>query len=238
MATSVQKTPYQKWQETVDQGKADKRWAEHDKLIEATVNDFNQRLAKLGAGYKPLDKRLVKAMVWVESGGPDNAAWKTRPMQIGNPGDPGLAALLGGKEGGDLVLAAEHKRQLAAGANTAAGNILAGVAYLLMRAGTYKHQSVAHATDTKVYEVTVKAGDSLDKIAKAHGSTVDMLTSLNPGARGMIKPGQVLKLRKASIQQVVASWATVDAAFAARKYNVGDPQYKQKLEYCLSIMPK
>ena len=177
-------------------------------------------------------------MVWTESGGPDNQAWKTRPMQIGNPGDPGLAALLGGQEGGDLVLTADQKRSLGQGVGTPAANILAGVAYLLMRSGNYQFQSVASTTDLTTYEVTVKPGDSLDKIARANGTTVAMLGSMNPAAKAIIKPGQVLKYRKAAIQKVVTTWQTVNTAFAALRYNKGDPAYQKKLEYCLLIMPK
>lgn len=237
-APSPQKTPYEKWQDTVRAGKTGPRWAMHDGIIEATVNEFNARLTKASTSYRALDKRLIKAIVWVESGGPNNAAWSTRPMQIGNPGDPGLAALLGGKEGGDLILTAEQRRALAAGVGNPAANILAGTAYLLMRAASFAHKSVASATDAKVYEVTVKAGDNLEKIAKANGTTVDMLQGSNPAAKAMIKPGQLLKFRKASVLQLITGWQTVNTAFAASKYNTGDANYQTKLEFCLSLMPQ
>lgn len=231
------KTPYEKWQDTINVAKTDKRWDEHDNLISSTVLEFNNRLAK-STGYRALDKKLIKAMVWVESGGPDNIAWNQRPMQIGNVGDPGLAALLGGKEGGDLILSVAQKTTLKAGASGRGPNILAGTAYLLMRAARYVHKSVPDALDSKIYDVTVKPGDSLEKIAKANASTVEMLKSLNPTALVMIKPGQVLKLKKASIQQVITAWTAITTDFAASRYNIGDPKYKQKLEYCLSLMPK
>lgn len=231
------KTPYEKWQDTINAAKTDKRWNEHDNLISSTVLEFNNRLAK-STGYGALDKKLIKAMVWVESGGPDNVAWSQRPMQIGNAGDPGLAALLGGKEGGDLILSVAQKTSLKAAASGPGPNILAGTAYLLMRAASYAYKSVPDALDSKVYDLTVKPGDSLEKIAKANGSTVEMLKSLNPAALVMIKPGQVLKLKKASIQQVITAWTAITTDFAARRYNIGDPKYKQKLDYCLSLMPK
>lgn len=236
-ATPLTKSPYEKWQTTVDQARTDARWNEHDKLIIATVQAFNGQLTK-SAGYRALDFKLVKAMLWVESGGPGNTAWTQRPMQIGNPGDPGLAALLGGKEGGDLILTAAQKKVLQSGTATPVTNILAGTAYLLMRAASYAYQSVPDANDSKLYDITVKAGDSLDKIARTHGSTVEMLKSLNPGALVMIKPGQVLKLKKASIQQGITGWTAITTDFAARRYNVGDSKYKQKLDYCLGLMPK
>jgi hypothetical protein len=33
-------------------------------------------------------------------------------------------------------------------------------------------------------------------------------------------------------------WTAITTDFAARRYNIGDPKYSQKLEYCLSLMPK
>ncbi len=231
------KTPYEKWQDTINLAKTDTRWNQHDILISATVLEFNGRLANF-TGYRALDKKLIKAMVWVESGGPDNTAWNQRPMQIGNAGDPGLAALLGGKEGGDLILSAAQKTTLKASASGPGPNILAGTAYLLMRAASYAYKSIPDAQDGKVYDVPVKSGDSLEKIAKANASTVEMLKSLNPTALVIIKPGQVLKLKKASVQQVITGWTAITADFAARRYNTRDPMYKQKVEYCLSLMPK
>jgi LysM repeat protein len=232
---SPPKTAYQKWQDTVAGGKTDTRWAGYDAKIKLVVADFNTRLGST-TGYKPLDWRLVKAMVWVESGGPDNAAWKLRPMQIGNPGDAGLAALLSDKEGGEIILTPEMKKRLTTGSSGEA-NIEAGTAYLLMRAASYATKSVPDATDTQIREVIVHAGDSLDKIARANTSTVEMLVSLNPGATGIIKPGQKLKVRKAALRKLITGWQALTTAFAAKRYNIRDPKYQEKLDYCLGLMP-
>jgi LysM repeat protein len=117
-------------------------------------------------------------------------------------------------------------------------NVEAGVAYLLMRAATSVVKSVPDPLDIKGSEITVKAGDSLEKIAKANSTTVDMLKALNPGAGAMIRPGQVLKSKKATMQRKISSWAQITTEFVARTYNTSDPLYKRKLDYCLSIMPK
>ncbi|MFH5252883.1 peptidoglycan-binding protein, partial [Burkholderia semiarida] len=71
-------------------------------------------------------------MIWTETGGPTKTAWRLNPMQIGNPGDPGLAALLSGKEGGELVMPPELQRVLTvlSAASSPQMNIRAGVAYL------------------------------------------------------------------------------------------------------------
>lgn len=108
----------------------------------------------------------MKAMMWVEAGQGTTSGNPT-PMQIGNPGDPGLGALLAGKEGGDLILPPSVRRGLTVSAVTTIPyyNIRAGIGYLLMRMANFKIKSVPDA-DTRTYEVTVKAGDSLDKIAR------------------------------------------------------------------------
>jgi len=47
---------------------------------------------------------LIKAMLWVESSGSDNPAWKKQAMQIGNPGDPEFDALRQKREDSDLIM--------------------------------------------------------------------------------------------------------------------------------------
>ena len=50
---------------------------------------------------------------------------------------------------------------------------------------------------SKIYEVTVKPGYRLDRIAKTQGSTRELLGRMNPSA-GILQPGMVLKYQKAS----------------------------------------
>lgn len=86
------------WKKTVLTGITDARWDEYDGLIQAEVANYKLR-------YKQsVDWLVIKAMLWIESGGPDNASWKTRPLQIGNPGDPAYAVLKAGKEGSDEIM--------------------------------------------------------------------------------------------------------------------------------------
>lgn len=111
------------------------------------------------------------------------------------------------------------------------------IGYLLMRMANYEHRSVP-ATDTKIHEVTVKAGDSLDKIARAQGTTLEVLTKLNPTA-GVLRPGQVLKYQKASIQRVISGWRPLSTTQIAQRYNGGgDPNYAKKLDFALEQVRK
>ena len=60
-------------------------------------------------------------------------------MQIGNPGDPGLKALLGNKEGGELIVPLFIPRLTEALAGmTPQSNIRSGVGYLLMRMAKFE----------------------------------------------------------------------------------------------------
>jgi len=93
------------------------------------------------------------------------------------------------------------------------------------------------AADTKIYEVTVKPGDSLDRIAKAHDSTPDTLKKLNPIANAL-RPGQVLKYQKASVRRIIAGWRPLSTTSIALRYNSmqRDPNYAIKLDYALSLI--
>lgn len=219
----------------IDRAAGDAAWDIHDKEIQAAVAEFNQHL--LGTtGYQSLHWHFIKAMIWVESGA-GSPAWKTSPIQIGNPGDPGLSSLLSGQEGGELILPPQVKSTLTPllATTTAAHSIRAGIGYLLMKLANFTFQNVADA-DTAIYEVTVKSGDSLDKIARANGTTVETLKKLNPKAQ-VLQPKQVLKYQKSAIKKVIFGWKPITTANIAAYYNGGgDSSYAAKLDYALSVI--
>lgn len=116
-------------------------------------------------------------------------------------------------------------------------NIGAGVAYLLMRLAKFDFATIEDGQDRRTYDVLVKPGDTLEKIAKLNGTTVETLRKYNGGAC-ILRPGQSLKYQKASVQKVITRWTAASATSIARLYNVGDPAYVKKLTYCLSVMQK
>jgi hypothetical protein len=232
---TLSRTVFERWKDGLTAAIRDSKWNAWDCEIRSTVNEYNRRLAGT-ARYVPLDWSVIKAMVWVETGA-SNPEWKTKPMQIGVPGDPGLASLLSGKESGDLVLPPRLKGLLTVGTvkTLPAHNIRAGVGYLLMRMAKFEHASVVGADRTH-YQVAVRAGDSVDRIAVANESTVEIIKKLNPAASAL-KPGQVLTYQKASIQRRIAGWRAISTASLALRYNGGgDPNYAQKLDYALSLI--
>lgn len=238
MAVQVPKTGFEKWQDGINKAVNNAKWNAWDCEIQRAVNEYNQHLSGT-PGYRRLDWQLIKAMIWVETGA-HTSDWNFRPMQIGMAGDPGLKALLSGNEGGDLILPPAWKGRLtmeSARVNPA-HNIRAGIGYLLMRMANIKYQSMPGA-DARVYEITVKPGDSLDKIARVQGSTVDTLKKLNPTAT-VLRPGQVLKYQKASIQRVIVGWKDFSTRTIALYYNSmqSDPNYVRKIDYALFVVRK
>ncbi|WP_035880251.1 LysM domain-containing protein [Cupriavidus sp. BIS7] len=233
-AQTPSRTGFEKWLDGIDKALGDAKWNIWDCEIQMAVNEYNRHLSGK-AGYRPLDWRLIKAMLWVESGAA-NSEWNSRPMRIGVPGDPGLTSFLSGKEGSELILPPAWKGRLTVGSvrTIPAHNIRAGIGYLLMKMANYEYRSIIG--NPKVHTISVNPGDSLDKIARTQGSTVETLKKLNPTAV-ILRPGQILKFQKASIQRVITSWRHVSTAMVAQRYNGGgDPNYTSKLDYVLSAI--
>ncbi|WP_260433643.1 LysM domain-containing protein [Burkholderia sp. Bp8998] len=115
-------------------------------------------------------------------------------------------------------------------------NIRAGIGYLLMRMANYAIKSVPDS-DNAVYEANVQTGDSIARIARTKGSTVETMQKLNPAAH-ILRPGQVLKYRKASMRKVIVGWKIITTSSIAASYNVGDPMYAKKLDHALALIRK
>ncbi|MFC5475380.1 LysM peptidoglycan-binding domain-containing protein [Paraherbaspirillum soli] len=229
------KPKFEDWQNYVNQGVNNAKWNVYDCEIQRAVDEFNRHLRDV-AGYRPLDWQLIKAMTWVETGAKDEE-WQTNPMQIGNDGDPGLRSLLIGNEGGNLILPPAWRGKLTYGTatNFVPHNIRAGIGYLLMRMANFAIKNVPDA-DTRTYELTVKAGDNFDKIARTQGTTIESLKQLNPGAH-MLRPGQVLRYRKAAMRKVIVGWKFIAPSSIAFYYNGGgDALYGKKLDYAFTLV--
>jgi hypothetical protein len=202
------------------------------------VGEFNQHLGST-TGYRQLDWSVIKAMLWTESGAA-SPEWRTKPMQIGVPGDPGLSSFLSGREGGELIVPPKWQGRLTIGTvrSMPSHNIRAGIGYLLMRMANFEFESVLAADGKAIHEVTIKRGDSLAMIAKAQGSTPEIMKKLNPKDK-VLRPGQSLKFQKGSMQRVITGWRQITTDQIARRYNGGgDPNYAKKLDYALGLLRK
>ena len=235
MAETVLDKKFNEWAAGLARAVDDSKWNFWDCETQVAVGEYNKYLGGT-PGYVPLDWRLIKAMLWTETGA-NNAQWTTKPLQIGVPGDPGLSSLLGGKEGGELILLPEWKARLTANAvkTIPEYNLRAGIGYLLMRLSNSDYRTVVE-DGAPITKVTVRSGDSLERIAKAQGSTTDLMKKLNPAA-AVLRPGQVLQVQKASVQRGIVGWKEISTQNIADLYNGGgDSNYARKLDYALGLI--
>jgi hypothetical protein len=230
MATATRaKSGSEKWLDGINTAVTDDAWNAYDCEVKTAVGEFNRQLSGV-AGYSPLDWQWIKAMLWIETGA-DNSEWKTKPMQIGVAGDPGLKALLSGEEGSTEILPPIWKKKLTftSARTIPAHNIRARIGYLLMRMARFKPGSVL-ASDTMIYTVIAKKDDNLGTIAKTNGTTVDVLKNLNPTAPDNPPAGTVLKYQKTTIGSVICGWRTITSHHIAQRYNGGgDLHYAESL---------
>jgi LysM repeat protein len=244
-ATAAPKTPYEKWQATIKAAITDASWDKYDKVIKSTVLKYNSQLGKKSRlilkAMPTIKWTWIKAMVWVESGGPNNPAWNKRPMQIGNPGDPGYSALKREEGAAKIVIVVDDRlRTDISNVNTPTVNIRIGIAYLISRLAKIEPRSILNDKDKKEYEYSVVAGDSFDRIAKKVSTTVEELQESNPNIKPtLLKPKMKLKYHKASKEIVIVDWRPVTAATLYERYNQGDPLYAKKLTYVMNeVFPK
>jgi hypothetical protein len=230
---SGQATAFELWKYGIDH--ADEKWDAYDSFIRSTVDQYNSHLTRTTRGYFPLDWRLVKAMAWTETGA-HRDEWTTKPLQIGNAGDPGLGVMRRGEEGSNLIVPPTIRGSFLSATTDPRANIEAGVGYLLTRMAYTDIRNVPEP-GSQVYDITVKIGDNLSKIAKAEGSTEAMMKQLNPGV-GTLKVGQVLKCQKASMQRVVTGWRIINTSSIAAYNGRGDSRYQGKLDYALRAIQR
>jgi hypothetical protein len=213
------------WISMIDGAPNDDRWDEYDTTIQGEVNQYRTRLLWLA------DWLLFKAQVWTESGAA-SPSWKTRPMQIGNPGDPAYATIKHQKEHSDLIMSETLKTDIKnnRSINDPIFNIQVAMAYAYTKVAIFG----SVVTDPTVREYTVQSGDNVDNIAIAVKSTPDNIFGLNPGAQKMIFKNQKLKYQQAEIKIIGRPIFTPE--ILQDKYNGnGDSSYAEKIRYCLPV---
>lgn len=233
--TDTPSSGFEKWQEGLRNSSGDAKWDMYDCDVQSAVNEFNRHLSST-SGYSSLDWQLIKAMLWTESGAA-HSEWHIKPMQIGVEGDPGMSSLLASDEGGAIILPPGLVGRMSSGTirSNPAHNIRAGIGYLLMRMANFDHQSVREP-GSRVEEVKVGPGDSLDRIAKNTRSTLEIVRELNPGAN-VLRVGQVIKTQRGEVKMVITSWRPITTSTIAVRYNGGgDRNYARKLDFALGLI--
>lgn len=221
------------------------KYASYYADIDSAVKALNERLKP----PTPLDPDWIRAMMEVESPAGDKNAADARkydPLQFANAGDQAFGVLQGGKEHSELIdpdikaKLAKKKQTPRAGGKwdysklsdaermDAATSILAGVAYVFVKAANFSEKNVESGPEQSY---TVEAGDTLDKIATKKGTTVDTLKKRNPGINPkLLKPGKTeLKFVTAHKEWQITKWSSWETAITA--YNGGgDPKYFEKVK--------
>lgn len=232
----------QGWIDTVRDGLTNPAWDEYDELIYAEVGPkvcsggmfYNARLVREDSGFPGVDWKLVKAIVWVESGGPSNPAWKTRPMQIGNAGDPGYGVVKTGADHSDVIMTQALASELRTGnINDPKLNVRAGIAYLFTCMARFQFKSVVDPDDQRIYTTTILKGEGLDRIAKRVGTTEEELRKLRAeNSHVALRIGETVRYRKASMRWKIVDWYNwADNKVIGKRYNSGDKAYGEKLDY-------
>jgi hypothetical protein len=232
------------WKDTVDDAITNKDWDLYDQLIQKEVADYNKRLTG-SPGYSPVDWLLVKAIVWVESGGPKTRAWKGRVMQIGNLGDKGYTALKNGvvgryarSEGSELIISPELCTDIVRNVpiNTPATNIRAGIAYLFTRMATTTYKTFE---DGPIETTSLRQNENFAVVANRVGSTTEVIVRLNNHLNPKrLPPGIDIKYRKARVERIISAWKSFTVENIADLYNVGDELYADKLNYVLGLFKR
>ncbi|UWM63546.1 LysM peptidoglycan-binding domain-containing protein [Enterobacter sp. CP102] len=226
-------------------------WYIYDNTIRKLVSEINQHLSmsKNIEQYKPLDWKLIKAMIWTETGA-TSPAWKTRTMQIGNTKDKGILEVTvpARPRKYNIIVPKNWDKYLKNKSDMIKSNpeynIRAGIALLMIKMSeTEKDKTVYDDEKEYTYEI-VKGDRGYSTIATKIGTTQGVLTTLN-GVK-VIHPGDKLKYKKAHLEQYIPGWKLFTPQNIQIQYN-GDPKrattsnpgdinYADKIQYIYDLI--
>jgi hypothetical protein len=108
-----------------------------------------------------------------------------------------MMALLGDREGGELIIPPSLRAGLSASAvqATPVNNIRAGIGYLLMRMASFAVQKRAGCRHQDLRGDRSRPVTASRKLPRRRGSTPELMKKLNPSVH-MLKRGEVLKYQK------------------------------------------
>ena len=177
-----------------------------DNLVQNAVNEY-QRFHTTHSGYIGPSWKLMKALMWVEGGGPSQGKnWLMRPMQIGNTNDKGVDDVC---THADMLLIAppEMRRNFSVAAirTSPALNIQAALGLL--------HLKMA------VIRTSTAFGYPSDSKPQLQSSSSYLFTR-----------------EKTQPKRYIAAWTPFCPVTIYQRYNVGDGAYARKLHYCLQLI--
>jgi LysM repeat protein len=218
-----------KWKDSLASGLKSSQFTKYDDLFKAETQRYNERFRNT-TGFVELDWKTFKAVALVETAS-EHPQWNTKPMQIGNTGDPAYGVLKTRQQNSDLIMDAQLRKDLATKPITDPQiNIRAAIAYIL----TLSVKVGFKISDPAVRSHTVKSGENLWSIAKSEGTTIEELNASNSSA-SKIHPGEHLKFHR--MVRVIVGWTPLTPEFLQERYNgSGDLQYALKIHYVLQFI--
>ncbi|HQA12081.1 LysM domain-containing protein [Zoogloea sp.] len=119
-------------------------------------------------------------------------------------------------------------------------NIRAAIAYLFTRMALFDTKSIFDDSEMAVRTVVVVHGDSLDRIARRVGTTVEVLGDFrHEVSKSPLRVGEKLRYRKAHMGKVIVGWRKWDFATVAARYGGGgDAAYAEKLSYVFKLFSR
>lgn len=242
-------SPLEEWKSGREKAIGNPDWYIYDNTIRKLVSEMNQHLSmsKNIEQYKPLDWKLIKAMIWTETGA-TSPAWKTRTMQIGNIGDSGIleVTIPARPRKYNIIVPKVWGKYLKNKSDMIKTNpeynIRAGIALLMIKMSE-KDKTIYDDEKEYIYEV-VKGDLGYSSIATKTGTTQGILTTLN-GVK-VIHPGDKLKYKKAHLEQYIPGWKLFTPQNIQIQYNrdpgraitsnPGDVNYADIIKYVYDLI--
>ncbi len=250
---SFDQKDFDRWKNGIFHSSLDQAWNVYDPIIRSAVNIFARFNGGRGS-YIPPTWQLIKAVIWVESGGPyySPQAWKSLPMQIGviigGQADPGIKDLIKPTTSVSLVTPPDVLRRFTSVGirGSAELNILAGLALLHSKFAILLKVSPWPTFGDAAQEMGLglaQVGQALTMVQEglSHDSRRVYSGSrpVHPGFGSHRRSSPAIgkttrEISRPPTNRVVA-WRAFNPVSLYQQYNVGDAAYIPKLEYCLEL---
>jgi hypothetical protein len=180
-ATKPTRDNLDKWKQAVDKGLNNSAWDFHDSLLDIEVCGYNSRLAAT-KGYKKVDWKIAKALLWATSGGPDSKSWTTNPLQVS---DAVIDELKHGAGGVPLIVSNSLSSELKVAKSIDARlKVRAGVANLFLRMAKLENKNGKYAiagwTPFTSTEIAAQLHDGDPALADKLSYALTSLTGVDP----------------------------------------------------------
>ncbi len=232
---SLDTDKFDRWKRDLANAHQHAGWNKYDDTVRRTVSAFDQFLCGR-AGYIGPRWQLIKAVLWVEGGGPGQTCWNTQPMQIGWLNDPGIIDVLTKPHIG-LVTPPDIRRRfgMAAIKEDPEVNIQAGISLLHLKLALFSQKPRTMPTLSSMEQIgtetitTRRATEALSRLEVP--STSDWQRSPHH-----LKHHRSIHLEGLVTESYISAWLPFCPVTVYQRYNIGDGAYASKLEYCMELM--